>query len=144
MANVTKESSSNGGNIFTIIAIVGCLLIGFLIRNFILGDPSNFEGGDPANHPLPGNYLGMVYKGGNVVPILMGLLLMVIVFSIERFFVITKAAGKGNLDKFMENVQARVKEGDIDGAIEACDKQQGSVANAIKSALIKYQEVKRE
>src|SRR5690606_41640878 len=91
MANVTKESSSNGGNIFTIIAIVGCLLIGFLIRSFILGDPSNFEGGDPANHPLPGNYLGMVYKGGNVVPILMGLLLMVIVFSFERFFVITKA-----------------------------------------------------
>ncbi|MBF6608502.1 MAG: MotA/TolQ/ExbB proton channel family protein [Flavobacterium sp.] len=144
MANVTKESSSNGGNIFSIIAIVGCLLIGFLIRNFILGDPSNFEGGDPANHPLPGNYLGMVYKGGNVVPILMGLLLMVIVFSIERFFVITKAAGKGNLDKFMKKIQVSVNNGDIDGAIAACDSQKGSVANAIKAALVKYQEVKKE
>jgi biopolymer transport protein ExbB len=46
----------------------------------------------------------MVYKGGPIVPVLMGLLLMV-VFSIERFFVIIKAAGKGNLDTFMKNVQ---------------------------------------
>jgi biopolymer transport protein ExbB len=143
MANVKKESNS-GGSIFTIIAIIGCLLVGFLVRSFILGDPSNFEGNDPANHPLPGNYLGMVYKGGNVVPILMGLLLMVLVFSIERFFVISKAAGKGNLDKFMKQIQANVTSGDIDGAIAACDAQEGSVANAIKAALIKYQEVKKE
>lgn len=144
MSNVTKESSSNGGNIFTIIAIAGCLVIGFLVRIFILGDPSNFEGGDPNNHPLPGNYLGMVYKGGNVVPILMGLLLMTIVFSFERFFVITKAGGKGNLDKFVQRVQANVVEGNIEGAIEACDEQKGSVANAIRAALVKYQEVKKE
>jgi biopolymer transport protein ExbB len=142
--DVKKENSSNGGNIFTIIAIAGCLAIGFLVRSFILGDPSNFEGGDPNNHPLPGNYLGMVYKGGNVVPVLMGLLLMVIVFSFERFFVITKAGGKGNLDKFVQNIQANVTEGDINGAIESCDVQKGSVANAIRAALVKYQEVKKE
>ncbi len=144
MANVKKESGSNAGNIFSVIAIVGCILIGFLVRAYILGDPSNFEGNDNANHPLPGNYLGMVYKGGNVVPLLMGLLLMVLVFSIERFFVITKAGGKGNLDKFMNTINVSVNSGDIQGAIDACDKQQGSVANAIKSALVKYQEVQKE
>jgi biopolymer transport protein ExbB len=32
----------------------------------------------------------------------------------------------------------------IDEAIVSCDKQQGSVANAIKSALVKYQAVKKE
>lgn len=74
----------------------------------------------------------------------MGLFLMVIVFSIERFFVITKAGGKGNLDTFMRNVQASVKAGNIEDAITACDKQQGSVANSIKAALVKYQEVKKE
>jgi biopolymer transport protein ExbB len=37
-----------------------------------------------------------------------------------------------------------IKEGNIDEAISACDKQQGSVANAIKSALVKYQDVKKE
>lgn len=144
MANVKKESGSNAGNIFSVIAIIGCILIGFLVRAYILGDGSNFEGNDNANHPLPGNYLGMVYKGGNVVPLLMGLLLMVLVFSIERFFVITKAGGKGNLDKFMAEINTNVNSGNIQGAIDACDKQQGSVANAIKAALVKYQEVQKE
>jgi biopolymer transport protein ExbB len=109
-----------------------------------MGASSNFEGGNPEGHPLPGNYLGMVYKGGIIVPVLMGLLLMVVVFSFERFFVINKAAGKGNLDSFMKKVQASVNGGDIDAAIEACDKQQGSVANAIKAGLVKYNQVKAE
>ncbi len=144
MANVKKESGSNGGNIFSVIVIVLCIVIGWLVWQFIMGNGSNFEGGVNTNHPLPGNYMGMVYKGGKIVPVLMGLLLMVVVFSIERFMVISKAAGKGNLDQFMRTVQANITSGDIDGAIAACDKQQGSVANAIKSALIKYQEVKKE
>jgi biopolymer transport protein ExbB len=109
-----------------------------------MGNGSNFEGNVNTGHPLPGNYLAMVYKGGPIVPVLMGLLLMVIVFSFERYMVITKAAGTANLDKFMREVQASVVKGDIDGALVACDKQKGSVANAIKSALIKFQEVKKE
>jgi biopolymer transport protein ExbB len=63
-----------------------------------MGNGSNFEGGVNTGAPLKGNYLAMVYKGGPIVPVLMGLLLMVVVFSFERYFVITKAAGKGNLD----------------------------------------------
>jgi biopolymer transport protein ExbB len=144
MANVKKESGSNGGNIFSAIVIVACILVGILIWKFIMGNPSNFEGGDPEGHPIPGNYLAMVYKGGAVVPVLMGLFLMVVVFSIERFFVISKAGGKANLDKFMSSVQGSIKAGNIDDAIVACDKQQGSVANAIKAALVKYQDVKKE
>lgn len=143
MANVKKESS-NAGGMFSGIVIAGCILVGWLIWNFIMGDGSNFEGGVNTGHPLPGNYLAMVYKGGPIVPVLMGLLLMVIVFSFERFIVINKAAGKGSLDQFMKSVQASISQGDIDGALAACDKQQGSVANAIKAALVKYQEVKKE
>jgi hypothetical protein len=41
-------------------------------------------------HPLPGNMLAMVYKGGPIVPVLLGLLLMVVVFSFERYAVISK------------------------------------------------------
>lgn len=144
MANVKKEKGSNGGGMFSGIVIVLCVFVGWIIWQFIMGAGSNFEGGVNTGHPLPGNYLAMVYKGGPIVPILMGLLLMVIVFSFERFFVISKAAGKGNLDSFMNKVQANINSGDIEGAIDACDKQQGSVANAIKSALIKYQDVKKE
>lgn len=145
MANVKvkKESTSNGGGMVSGIIIALCVFVGWLIWSQIMGDPSNFEGGDTEKgHPL--NTLGQVYKGGFIVPVLLGMLLMVIVFSIERFFVIAKAAGKGNLDKFMQAVQGSIKSGDIDGAIATCDKQQGSVANAIKSALVKYQDVKKE
>jgi biopolymer transport protein ExbB len=144
MANGKKESGSNGVGMMSGIIIVACIFVGWLIWEFIMGNGANFEGGDNSGHPIPGNYLAMVYKGGPIVPVLLGLFLMVVVFSIERFFVITKAGGKGNLDAFMKNVQASIKAGNIDDAIAACDKQQGSVANAIKSALVKYQEVKKE
>jgi biopolymer transport protein ExbB len=140
----TKDGGSNGGSMFSGIVILLCIFIGWLVWNFVMGAGSNFEGGVNTGHPLPGNYLAMVYKGGPIVPVLMGLLLMVIVFSFERFFVITKAAGKGNLDKFMKNVQGNITSGNIEAAIADCDRQQGSVANAIKAALVKYQEVKRE
>ena len=145
MANVKvkKESTSNGGGMVSGIIIAACIFVGWLIWSQVMGDPSNFAGGDiEKGHPL--NTLGQVYKGGFIVPVLLGMLLMVVVFSIERFFVISKAAGKGNLDKFMKAVQTSIKTGDIDGAIVSCDKQQGSVANAIKSALVKYQDVKKE
>ncbi|HLN95182.1 MAG TPA: MotA/TolQ/ExbB proton channel family protein [Flavobacterium sp.] len=139
-----KDGGSNGGNIFSTLVIVGCIVIGILVWRFIMGAGSNFEGGTNEGHPKPGNYLAMVYKGGPIVPVLMGLLLMVVSFSIERFFVISKAAGKGPLDKFMANVQGNIKNGNIEAAIADCDRQQGSVANAIKAALVKYQEVKQE
>ena len=144
MANVKKENGSNGGSMFSGIAIAACIIIGYLVWKFVMGASGNFEGGNPEGHPLPGNYLAMVYKGGMIVPVLMGLLLMVIVFSFERFFVISNSAGNGKLENFMTNVQASIKQGNIDDAIAACDKQQGSVANAVKAGLVKYQEVKKE
>jgi len=146
-ANVSVENKSKakGSNVVSGIIILICLVVGWMVWNYVMGDSSNFENGDRDNgHPLPGNILGMIYKGGIVVPVLMGLLLMTFVFSIERFFVISKAGGKGNIDKFVVQVKEDVASGNISAAIEACDQQQGSVANAIRSALVKYQEVKKE
>ncbi|NQV76562.1 MAG: MotA/TolQ/ExbB proton channel family protein [Bacteroidetes bacterium] len=149
MANAPKPTTakkeSSGSSIFASLSIVMCILVGVLLWKFVMGDASNFEGGDPENgHPLPGNYFGMVYKGGYVVPVLMGLFLMVIVFSFERFFVIGKATGKGNIDLFVKKVQSLIGAGNIDSAISECDKQEGSVANVIKSGLKKYKEVETE
>jgi biopolymer transport protein ExbB len=149
MANAPKPTTakkeSSGSSIFASLSIVMCILVGVLLWKFVMGDPSNFEGGDPENgHPLPGNYFGMVYKGGYVVPVLMGLFLMVIVFSFERFFVIGKATGKGNIDAFVKKIQSFISAGNIDSAISECDKQEGSVANVIKSGLKKYKEVETE
>ena len=149
MANAPKPTTakkeSSGSSIFASLSIVLCLVVAFLLWKFVMGDPSNFEGGDPENgHPLPGNYFGMVYKGGYVVPVLMGLFLMVIVFSFERFFVINKADGKGNVDTFVGKVRGYLSAGNIDAAMAECDKQEGSVANVIKSGLKKYKEVEAD
>lgn len=149
MTNVSNETVENGAsskssNFFAGLTIVICLVIGFLVWKFVMGHPSNFENNDPEGHPLPGNYLGMVYKGGFIVPALMGLFLMAVVFSFERFFVISKAAGKGNVEAFVKNVQVLIGQGKIDEAMNECDAQQGSVANVVKAGLIKYQEVRKE
>ncbi|MFM6975829.1 MAG: MotA/TolQ/ExbB proton channel family protein [Sphingobacteriaceae bacterium] len=149
MANATKAATAkkenSGSSIFASLSIVVCILVGLLLWKFVMGNAANFEGGDPENgHPLPGNYFGMVYKGGFVVPVLMGLFLMVVVFSFERYFVINKSAGKGNVDAFVKKVQSLLSAGNIDAAISECDKQEGSVANVIKSGLKKYQEMESE
>jgi biopolymer transport protein ExbB len=143
--NVSVENKGNkASTLFAALTIVICITIGALIWSFIMGNPENFIKGDPEGQPLPGNYLGMVYKGGKIVPVLMGLLLMTIVFSVERFIVLRKAAGNGNLDNFVKDVLSQIKSGDVQGAISACDTQEGSVANVIKAGLLKSEQVKKD
>ncbi len=142
--STAKKETSGGSSIFAGLAIVICIVIAWGLYLFVMGNPANFEGGDPANHPLPGNYFGIVYKGGVVVPFLMGMFLMVIVFSIERFFVISKAAGNGNVDVFVKKVQQFLASNNVESAISECDKQKGSVAAVIKSGLLKYKEVEMD
>ena len=136
-----KQESGNSSNLFASLSIVICFVVGYLVWQFVMGNPSNFIDNDPANQPLPGNYAGMVYHAGVVVPILLGLFLMVFVFSIERFIVIGKASGTGNVGNFVRKVQSLLKTGNIDTAIAECDKQKGSVANVIKAGLLKYKDI---
>lgn len=157
-----KKESSTASNLFATLVIPICILIGVSLFIFVLGRPSNFtipEDVLKANSPVslafydvdthsylphPGNYGGMAYKGGFIVPILMGMLLMVFVFSIERFIVIGKATGKGSLDGFVKKIQSLLGSGNIQAAVAECDKQEGSVANVIKSGLKKYSEMETE
>ena len=81
---------------------------------------------DPNNHPL--NMLGTIYKGGIIVPIIQTLLLTVLALSIERYFALRSAFGKGSLSKFVANIKDALAAGDMKKAQEICDKQRGSVA----------------
>jgi biopolymer transport protein ExbB len=134
-----QESGSKG--LFAAIAIPLTLVISYLIYQYVLGAGANFEGGDPNNHPLPGNWLGIVYKGGFIVPILMTCLLLTVIFSIERFLTISKAKGKGGIAGFVKRIRAMLSRGEVDAAIAECDNQKGSVANVIRSGLVKYKEM---
>jgi len=136
-APVKKKS----GGIPSGLIILVLFVIAILIYLFVFGNPANFEGGDNANEPLPGNYFGIVFKGGPIVPILLACFLTSIVFSIERIITISKAKGTGNIDGFVRKVQSLLNANDITGAIKECDKQKGSVGNVTASALKKYQQL---
>lgn len=44
--------------------IIACFIVAICIYHFVFGNPANFMNNDPNNHPLPGNMLGTIYKGG--------------------------------------------------------------------------------
>jgi biopolymer transport protein ExbB len=132
--------NSNSG-LFAALIIVVEFVIAILFFAFVLGNPSNFQGGDPANHPLQGNYFGIVYKGGYIVPVLIALLMITITFSIERLITIGKAKGKGNVKTFVQKVKHLIASNNISQAIAECDRQKGSVANVVKAGLVKYNDL---
>jgi biopolymer transport protein ExbB len=138
-----SKTKTGGGfsSLVASLAIAIALVIGFMIFKFILGDPSNFVNGDPNEHPLDGNTLGIIYKGGIIVPFLMAVNLVVIIFTIERFVSISKTKGRGNMNTFVENVKELLANNNIEGALEECDKQKGSLANVIRAGLEKYESV---
>ncbi|WP_219223000.1 MotA/TolQ/ExbB proton channel family protein [Pedobacter antarcticus] len=140
---VQKESSS-ASNLFATLVIPICIIIGVCIWKFIFGDANNFIDNNADNLPKVGNYGGMAFKGGPIVAVLVGMFLMVIVFSVERFIVIGKATGTSSLDTFVKKIQALLTSNNIEAAISECDKQKGSVANVIKSGLKKYREMEVE
>lgn len=141
------SKTKTGGGFSSLVAslsIAIALGIGFLIYYFILGDPSNFVNGDPNEHPIDGNTLGTIYKGGIIVPFLMAVNIIVIIFSVERFISISKTKGRGNINNFVENIKSLMDSNDLQGAIEECDKQKGSLANVIRAGLEKYESIQKD
>jgi biopolymer transport protein ExbB len=136
--NVSFTGIKSAGSV-----IVVCFILAICIYHFLLGNPANFMNNDPANHPLPGNFLGTIYKGGIVVPIIQTLLLTVIAISIERYFAISSAFGKGKLPKFVRRIKEALTAGDMVKAQAICDEQRGSVANVVNATLKKYAEVEQ-
>jgi biopolymer transport protein ExbB len=147
MSNNTKQS---GNSVFKAYfagaALLFALLTGVLIFNLVMGDPANFEGAglkpeDIVEKGHPKNILGIIHKGGFIVPLLIAVNITVILISIERFITLAAANGKGNAETFVRNMQGMLTKGDFDGAIKACDVQQGSLANVVKSGLVRYKSV---
>ena len=58
------------------LVILCCFILAVCIFHFVLGNPANFMNNDPNNHPLPGNMLGTIYKGGVIVPVIQTLSLI--------------------------------------------------------------------
>lgn len=152
MANAAQQTAKKVENTkfnsnFAAWVIPTCIAVGILIYIFVLGSPSNFEGGVVGGHPIAegaGHYLGLVYMGGYVVPILLSLVLINLTVAIERLITISAASGKGSAQAFVSKVRSLLGAGNVDAAIKECDIQKGSVANVVKSTLLKYKEMENE
>lgn len=121
--------------------IVVCFIIAVCIFKFVLGNPDNFVNNDPTAAVKEGNILGLMYKGGFIVPIIQGLLLTVLALSVERWLALNTAFGKGSLSKFVANIKAALNANDFAKAQDLCNKQKGSVANVVSASLNAYKEM---
>lgn len=137
-----QKTTSSGFNFMTaILAILIAIGIGIAIYTFVLGASGNF---DAEGHPKPGNYLGMMHQGGFIVPILMAIFIIVITFSVERIITLNKAKGTGDAVDFLRNIKSLVSDKNFAAAIEACDRQQGSLANVVRSGVEKLKNVQND
>ncbi|MDR6802983.1 MULTISPECIES: MotA/TolQ/ExbB proton channel family protein [Dyadobacter] len=118
--------------------------IALCVYIFVLGAPEHFKDGDHEKGPIDGDYYGIVYKGGPIVPILMTCFLVVLTFTIERLITLSKASGTGSIDSFVRKVRSLLDKNQIEEAIKECDKQKGSVGNVIKAGLLKYKQLTTE
>lgn len=132
---VQRKTTKKGG-LNAPVTIIILIAIAMGIFYGLFGSTANFEGGTTEGHPK--NFMGIIYKGGVIIPFLMSFFLMVIVFGIDRFFALSKAAGKGNVTKFVDDVRDLVGRNQINQALELCEKQQGSVGNVVKEGLTMY------
>jgi biopolymer transport protein ExbB len=81
-------------------------------------------------------------EGGPLVAVLISLLVMLIAFIIERLLSLNKAKGKGSPQSFFKSIVMMVQKNDYDGALAACDKQRGSLANVLRAGIEHYKTIK--
>ena len=146
-SNATAQPKKSS-NLVATIAPIACIIGGYLIWRVLLGSASNFTTPDPdashwfwPNHKGPKGTFTKMYEGGIIVPILLGCLLTVLTFVIERLLTVSKASGTGNIAEFVRKVQFHLANKDVEKALAECDKQQGSVGNVMKAGLKKYKEM---
>ena len=144
----TSVQAKKSSNAISWLAPIICLIAGYLIWRFIFGNKDGFDvpdnsGGFWPKHDKPkkGDALAGIYMGGIIIPILIGMFLMVVTFSIERLLTISKALGSGSIADFIRKVQYHLANRNVDAAMAECDKQRGSVANVMRAGLRRYKEM---
>ncbi|HUQ97430.1 MAG TPA: MotA/TolQ/ExbB proton channel family protein [Chitinophagaceae bacterium] len=141
----TSVQPKRSSNAISWLAPIICIVAGYCIWRFLMGNPDGFK--QPAagafwpKHHGPKSAFNAIYEGGIIVPLLIGMLLMVITFSIERFLTIRKALGNGSIADFIRKVQYHLANRNVDAALAECDKQRGSVGNVMKAGLRRYKDM---
>jgi biopolymer transport protein ExbB len=145
-STATSVQVNKSSNLIATLAPLLCIIAGYFIWRFFIGADSHFTnpdktGGFWPDHQGPIGKFAKMYEGGIIVPILIGLLLTVLVFSVERLLTVIKASGSGSNAEFIRKIQFQLANKNVDAAIAECDKQKGSVGNVMKAGLRKYKEM---
>ena len=112
-------------SVFFILVIVGALAVSTVIYLFMLPQ--------------------FVKDGGYLVIILIALTLMVVTFTIERMLSLqARPPGRVAAIPFMRDIQARLANNDIDGAIDASKKQQGTLGSVLGAGLRRFQSLQQQ
>lgn len=109
-------------SVFMIVMLLISLAVGFIIWAQFLPD-----------------YLA---EGGPLVAVLIALIVLLIGFIIERWLTLRVARGKASVQAFFKKVITLLHDNDFDGAVAACDKQRGSVANILRAGIERYRAIK--
>ena len=107
VAPAKNKKQGFGGIKNAIWIMVICCIVAYAFYFFVLGDESNFVGGDKSAHPA--NLAGTVYKGGFVVGLIFTLFLTVVCLGVERYFALKSAFGTINLSTFTVKVKELLK-----------------------------------
>jgi biopolymer transport protein ExbB len=139
----TSVQAKKSSNIISLLAPIICVIAGYIIWRFLIGNDQNFTQPDPnggfwPDQKGPKGDLARMYEGGIIVPILIGCFLIVFTFVIERWLTVAKASGKSSNAEFIRKVQFYLADKKVDAAIAECDRQKGSVGNVMKAGLRKY------
>lgn len=145
----TSVQAKHDKNMISWLAPVVCIIAGYAIWRFMMGSADGFNepdlnGGFWPSHKGPKDAFHRIYEGGIIVPLLLGMFLMVVVFSIERYLTIRRALGNGSIADFIRKIQFQLANKNVDAALAECDKQSGSVSNVMKAGLRRYKEMINE
>jgi len=110
-------------SVFVTINLIGSLAIGYII--FLQLPP-------------------FMKEGGPLVSVLIALSIMLTTYIVERIITLRKARGATSVQSFFRKVVSMVQDNDLEGALAACDKQRGSLANVLRAGVERYQQVAGE
>jgi biopolymer transport protein ExbB len=83
-----------------------------------------------------------IKQGGPLLVIGLTCFFLLVTFCIERLVVLTRAGGRGNVPGFLRVLKQALDSGDVPGAIDACKRQGGCLANVVGAGLERYADLR--
>lgn len=83
-----------------------------------------------------------IKQGGPLLVLGLTFFFLALTFAVERFIVLGRAGGRGNVTSFVRALKESIQAGRIDDAVAACRQQGGSLANVIGAGLESYRDRK--